>query len=44
MPTKSYEAETWNIEVAERKRLNVMEMRCLRSTYMWSNVYGSSEK
>ncbi len=26
-----YGAETWNMGAAERKRLNVMEMRCLRN-------------
>ena len=31
VPTTLYGAETWNMGVAERKRLNVMEMRCLRS-------------
>ena len=31
VPTALYGAETWNMGVAERKGLNVMEMRCLRS-------------
>ncbi len=31
IPTALYGAETWNMGVAERKRLNVMEMRYLRS-------------
>ncbi len=31
VPRALYGAETWNMEAAERKRLNVMEMRCLRS-------------
>ena len=31
VPTALYGAETWNMGVLERKRLNVMEMRCLRS-------------
>ncbi len=26
-----YGAETWNMGAVERKKLNVMEMRCLRS-------------
>ncbi len=30
VPTLLYGAETWNMRVTER-RLNVMEMRCLRS-------------
>ncbi len=30
-PTVLYGAETWNMGAAERKRLNVMETRCLRS-------------
>jgi len=31
--TDLYGAETWNMGAAERRRLNVMEMRCLRSMY-----------
>ena len=31
VPTALYGAETWNMSAVERKRLNVMEMRCLRS-------------
>ncbi len=31
VPTVLYGAETWNMGAAERRRLNVMEMRCLRS-------------
>ena len=31
VPTALYGAETWNMRAAERRRLNVMEMRCLRS-------------
>ncbi len=31
VPTALYGAETWNMGAAESKRLNVMEMRCLRS-------------
>ncbi len=31
VPTALYGAETWNMGAAERKRLNVMEMRYLRS-------------
>ncbi len=31
VPTALYGAETRNMGAAERKRLNVMEMRCLRS-------------
>ena len=31
VPTALYVAETWSIAVAEKKRLNVMEMRCLRN-------------
>ncbi len=31
IPTALYGAETWNMGAAERKRLNVMEMRSLRS-------------
>ena len=29
--TALYGAETWNMGAAERRRWNVMEMRCLRS-------------
>ncbi len=31
VPTALYGAETWNVGAAERKRLNVMEMRCLKN-------------
>ncbi len=31
VPMALYGAEPWNMGEAERKRLNVMEMRCLRS-------------
>ncbi len=31
VPTALYGTETWNMGAAERKRLNVMEMRWLRS-------------
>ena len=31
VPTALYGSETWNMGVAERRRLNVLEMRCLRS-------------
>ena len=31
VPTALYGAETWNMGTAEKKRLNVLEMRCLRS-------------
>ncbi len=31
VPTALYGSETWNMGAVERKRLNVMEMRCLRS-------------
>ncbi len=31
VPTVIYGAETWNMREAERRRLNVMEMRRLRS-------------
>ncbi len=33
VPTVLYVAETWNVGTAERRRLNVMEMRCLRSMH-----------
>ncbi len=31
VPTVLYGAETWNMGAKERGRLNVMEVRCLRS-------------
>ncbi len=31
VPAALYGVETWNMGAEERKRLNVMEMRCLRS-------------
>ncbi len=31
VPTALYGAETWNVREAERNRLDVYEMRCLRS-------------
>ena len=31
VPTALYGAETWNMSVKDRRKLNVMEMRCLRS-------------
>ena len=31
MPTVLYGAETWGLRESERKKLNVFEMRCLRS-------------
>ncbi len=31
VPTALYGAEIWNMGAAERRRFNVMEMRCLRS-------------
>ncbi len=29
LPTALYGAETWNMRAAERKRLSVVEMRCM---------------
>ena len=31
VPTGLYGAETWNLGAKERRRLNVTEIRCLRS-------------
>ena len=31
VPTALYGVETWNMSVKDRRKLNVMEMRCLRS-------------
>ena len=30
VPTVTYAAETWGLREAERRRLNVFEMKCLR--------------
>ena len=35
MPTALYRAETWGIRSAERRKVNVLEMKCLRS-FDWS--------
>ena len=37
MPTALNEAEIWCMAVTEKKRLNVMEMRYLRSMYCMRN-------
>ena len=31
VPTPLYGAEAWSMAAAEKKRLNIMEIRCLRS-------------
>ena len=31
IPTVLYGAETWGLRIAEKKKLNVLEMKCLRS-------------
>ena len=31
VPTALYGAETWGMKAADKKRLNVMEMKCLRN-------------
>ena len=31
VPTALYEAEAWGMRTAERKNVNVLEMKCLRS-------------
>ena len=38
VPTVLYGAETWNVRKEERNKLNVMEMRCLRSMLGVSRV------
>ena len=38
VPTALYGAETWNVKEEDRYRLNVMEMRCLRSMVGVSRV------
>ena len=43
VPTALYGTETWRMVVAEKKRLNVMEMKCFEE-YVWRNAYGPSEK
>ena len=42
VPIALYGAETWSKAVGEKKRLYVMELRCLM--IMWRNLYGPSEK
>ena len=42
IPTILYVTETFNMRVAERKKLNVKEMSCLRSVY--GVMHGLSEK
>ncbi len=50
VPLTLYWAETWNMGTVERKRLNVMEMRCMRNMCgvtrmdVWSNMNGSGEE
>ena len=31
MPTALYRAEAWGMRIAERRKVNVLEMKCLRS-------------
>ncbi len=44
VPTVLYRAETWNMEAAKRRRLNAMEMRCLRSTFFTLREAGQGQK
>ena len=42
VPTALYGAETWGMKVAEKKRLNVLEMKCLRNmcgVTIWDRQY-----
>ena len=33
VPTALYEAEAWGMRSAERRKMNVLEMKCLRSLF-----------
>ena len=33
MPTALYGAEVWGMRSAERRKINVLEMKCLRNLY-----------
>ncbi len=39
VPTALYGTETWNMGAAEKRRLNVMETRCLRNMYGVRQMY-----
>lgn len=44
VPNALYYAGSWSMGVADNKRLNAMEVRCLRSIMMWSNYDGQSHR
>ena len=36
LPTAFYGAEAWGMGTAERRKVNVLERKCLRRMYCWS--------
>ena len=40
VPTVSYWAESWGMRSAKRKKVNVLEMKCLRKKFGWSVTNG----
>ena len=38
VPTASYRAESWGIRSAERRKVNVLEMKCLRNLVVVSRM------
>ena len=43
MPTALYGAEAWGMRSAERKKVNVLEMKCLRSLVGVSQLVRNEE-
>ena len=39
VPTALYGADTWGMKSAERRKVNVLEMKCLRSLIGVSRMY-----
>ena len=39
VPTTLYRAEVWGMRTAERRKVNVLEMKCLRSLVGVSRIY-----
>ena len=39
VPTALYGAEVWGMRTAERRKVNVLEMKCLRSLVRVSRIY-----
>ena len=44
MPTVMYGSESWGMKVTERKKLNVFEMKCLRSITVYLGWIGLGMK